>query len=156
MNCKYLKFKLNKRLECKKKKCTISFKDCANCTFREYKNTIKSGLTWKSLYKGGQLISSRTSKLSIMERKRESLFTDDLEHCIICGKPRDHLHEVYFGKNRVRSIKEKMVIPICFLDHKKIHNDIELDLKYKKIGQKLFEKNNSREEFIKIFGRNYL
>ena len=38
-----------------------------------------------------------------------------------------------------------------------MHSDKDLDTALKKIGQKAWEKNyGTREEFMQIFGRNYL
>jgi len=36
------------------------------------------------------------------------------------------------------------------------HNDAEVDDMLKRLGQKAFEESHSREEFMEIFGRNYL
>ena len=88
---------------------------------------------------------------------RYSILTDDLDRCIECGRTNVELHEIYYGKNRNNSIKHGMVIPLCKELHHRgnligIHQDHELDIKWKKIAQ---EKFNNDEEFIKIFGRNY-
>lgn len=37
-----------------------------------------------------------------------------------------------------------------------VHFNKELDLKLKRMGQKKFEEKHTREEFIRLFGRNYL
>ena len=105
-------------------------------------------------------MKQRSNKLAKLERERKSLFTDDLEHCILCGKPREHLHEIIYGKNRINSIKYNFVIPLCANHHTGkdgIHFNSELDLYYKRLCQIYFEKNiGNRIEFIKIFGRSYL
>ena len=45
----------------------------------------------------------------------------------------------------------------CHRDTKHgVHGNREMDLILKKHGQKEFEKTGSREEFMRMFGRNYL
>ena len=41
MNCKYLKQKLNRKLECKLTNKIITLKDCSNCIYKEYNCTFK-------------------------------------------------------------------------------------------------------------------
>ena len=53
-------------------------------------------------------------------KKRYSIITDDLEHCIECGCRDVELHEVFYGiRNREKSIEDGLVIPLC---HKFHHN----------------------------------
>ena len=40
-NCIYLKQKINRTLECKKKKKIINIKECNNCKLKEYKKCTK-------------------------------------------------------------------------------------------------------------------
>ena len=40
MNCKFLKQKLNQKLECKLTNKIITIKDCKECKDKEYKNDI--------------------------------------------------------------------------------------------------------------------
>ena len=141
-NCKYLKQKLNHKLECKLNNKIITLKDCSNCKYKEYKSNnhqINKVLSNKKNDFGGSAkMKNKSNKLAKLERKRTSLFTDDLEHCIICGKFKDHLHEIFFGKNRVNSIKYKLVIPVCFECHNKIHNDVKLQKEWYVKGQTKF------------------
>lgn len=135
-------------LYCTKNRKEIQYSNCKNCPYKEYKEYKK--LESKST------IKQKTNQLSKLERNRKSLFTDDLEHCIICGKKKEHLHEVYSGAYRIRSIKEHMVLPLCSFHHRQIHEDMTLNLYWKRSCQKLFEESHSRDEFITIFGRSYL
>jgi len=144
MNCKYLKIKLNKKFECKRTKKIINIKECNNCKFKEYKSFNNK-------------IKNRTSKLAKLERNRSSVFTNDLEHCIICGNKKDHLHEIFFGSKRKQSMEMDFVIPLCSLCHSEMHINHEWQEFWHKKGQLYFEKNiGSREEFIKVFGKSYL
>lgn len=97
----------------------------------------------------------------IKDNQRYSLFTDDLEHCIICGRPNVNLHEIFFGRNRQNSKDYGLVIPLCQEFHHNqynctgIHFDIELCEYWHQVGQRKFEETYD-ENFIDIFKRNYL
>ena len=181
-NCKYLKQKLNRKLECKLNNKIITFKDCTNCKYKEYRfpdagkvlNSKRQQCTAKTtaesnnhqiskhlLYKENMSnktakMKNKSNKLAKLERNRTSLFTDDLTRCIICGKPKDHLHEIFFGKNRINSIKYKLVIPVCFDCHFKIHNNIELQNEWFIKGQTKFNEVYPDLDFVEIFKRNWL
>lgn len=66
------------------------------------------------------------SKITRLERMRFSILTKDLTKCYLCGKPKNHLHEIYPGSNRVNSMKWGCVIPVCANCHQKLHHDITL------------------------------
>ena len=146
--CIYIKKRKNKPY-CSLLKKEITLSCCRECVNKEYKE--KSGLVKKSPVK--------SKKIAKLERNRYSILTNDLNVCIVCGRKKDNLHEVFYGKNRLNSIRYGMVIPLCLEHHtggKGIHFDKELDLNYRMLCQRKFEENNTREEFIKIFGKNYL
>ena len=153
--CIHLKKRKNKPY-CNIIRKEISLSQCRECGNKEYK---KSTLKEKSPVKSGTM-KNKSSKLAKLERNRASVFTDDLEHCILCGKPREHLHEIIYGKNRINSIKYNFVIPLCANHHTGkdgIHFNKDLDLYYKRLCQIYFENNiGNRIEFIKTFGRSYL
>lgn len=176
--CIHLKKRKNKPY-CNVIKKEIILSQCRECDNKEYKNHIdrkKSGFRSKSPVKIGQInknaqsltkkpvkntkMHNKSKKLTKLERNRASAFTDDLEHCILCGKPREHLHEIIYGKNRINSIKYNFVIPLCANHHTGkdgIHFNKDLDLYYKRLCQIYFENNiGNRIEFIKTFGRSYL
>ena len=95
--------------------------------------------------------------MSNLERKRFSILTNDLTRCYVCGKPKQHLHEVYFGKNRKNSMIYGCVVPLCYEHHEGntgVHHNIELDNALKKKCQKEFEKTYSIP-FISVFYKNY-
>ena len=99
-------------------------------------------------------MKKKSYKIAKLEKERYSILTDDLEHCIICKKPKDNLHEVYFGKNRQLSMEYGCVIPLCYMHHIMIHDRHSLDLIYKIKMQEAFEKTYDID-FIKVFGKNY-
>ena len=109
-----------------------------------------------------QKIKNRSNKLANLERKRFSIVTKDMEHCYLCTKqgikniPKDDFHELIEGKNRQTSMKYGLVIPICRKCHEKVTNDKTLQEKLHKVGQKVFEKHYKTENFLKVFGKNYL
>lgn len=107
-------------------------------------------------------IKQKSSKLAKLERNRFSIITKDLEHCYICYKkgmkniPKDDLHELLEGKNRQVSMKYGLVIPICRKCHNLVTNDKTLQDKLHKVAQKEFKKHYKTENFIQVFGKNYL
>lgn len=101
----------------------------------------------------------------ISESKRYSIITANLDCCIMCGRTNTNKHEIFGGnRNRENSKKYGLVIPLCVFEHhnqiecKGIHFDKELMENWHKIGQKVFMEhyNKTVEEFIQIFGKNYL
>ena len=155
-NCIYLKQKLNRKLECKKKQKIINIKECNNCKYKEYKCTEFSKNSANHTLKKTTLHNKR-AKLAKLERNRSSVFTDDLEHCIICKRKKEHLHEIFFGSNRKKSMQYNFVIPLCHECHTEMHRNKEWQEYWHVKGQKYWEENiRGREEFIKTFGKNYL
>ena len=162
MNCKFLKQKLNQKLECKLTNKIITLKDCKECKEKEYKSNIMiSNNSIPNIRKSNDFPNNRkmvtkSKKLAKMERNRTSILTNDMEHCYICGAKKTHIHEICFGKNRLNSIKYGLVIPVCFNCHVKIHNDINLQEEHHKIAQKKFNEVYPDLDFVEIFKRNYL
>lgn len=151
MNCIYLKQKLNRKLECKKKNKIINIRECNNCTYKEYKSTeLTNCHTSKK-------IRQKSLKLAKLERNRYSVFTDDLDHCILCKKKKEHLHEIFFGANRKMSMEYGFVIPLCFECHSEMHRNHKWQKFWHIRGQEYWEKNiGTRDEFIGVFGKSYL
>lgn len=92
----------------------------------------------------------------------KSIITDDMEHCLLCGSSNNvERHHIFFGTaNRKISDKYKLIIPLCAYHHRgsnSVHQNRQLDLKVKELGQTVFENRcGSREDFIRLFGRSYL
>jgi hypothetical protein len=82
------------------------------------------------------------------------------DYCIVCGNSYAHNHEVYFGKNRQLSIKYGMQVRLCQEHHQGnqgVHFNRAFDLQLKQQAQRRFEAEiGSREEFMKVFGENFL
>lgn len=89
---------------------------------------------------------------SIMQDKKE---------CYFCKTKQGlHLHHIYFGANRKISDKMGFVVYLCGKHHnlsnEGVHFDINKDLWLKRTCQEKFERLNSREQFMKLIGKNYL
>lgn len=156
MNCKYYRTRTKKGIKygyCTKykKEVTLFCKECKKNI--EYKCTINQKYCAK--------LRNKTGKLAKIERNRTSLFTNDLEHCIICAQSPVNKHEIFFGRNRQNSIKYKLVIPLCVKEHhnqleqKGIHFDTKLCDEWHVKGQLKFEECYPNLDFISIFHRNY-
>jgi hypothetical protein len=100
-------------------------------------------------------MKKKSSKLAKLERNRFSILTNNLDYCIICGKTKQDLNEIYPGRNRQNSMKYGLVIPMCRSCHTKYTNDRNMQLYWMKLGQEKFEEMYE-EDFISIFKRNYL
>ena len=101
-------------------------------------------------------IKKKSNKLAKLEKSRFSIITIDLSKCYICGAKKEDLHEVFAGRNRQASMKYGLVIPVCRNCHKMIPKNKTLNENLHKVGQKAFEKHYKTENFIQIFGKNYL
>lgn len=146
MKCIYLKVrskKFEKYIYCSKRKKIITYKDCINCKFKEYKQ-----------FKEPQKQSKKQRKL---ELKRFSIITNNLDVCYICDKKKKRdLNEVFGGSNRRKSMEWGLVIPICGDCHSEWHLSKELRQKYQQEAQLIFEKQYSHELFMAEFRKNYL
>lgn len=98
-------------------------------------------------------IKQKSSKLAKLERQRDKDIVKS-GICDYCHKYSKRLdpHEVYGGSNRQRSMKNKFIKLLCPKCHsnEKIINQLRIDV------QKEYEKNHTREDFIKIIGKSYL
>lgn len=103
-------------------------------------------------------MKNKSSKLARIENKRFSIFTNKMNTCYICGGFKNDLHELIGGSRRIVSMKEGLVIPVCRICHFNIENSEELKEMLKKEAEKKWLEVNEAtiEEFIEIFGKNYL
>ena len=145
MKCKDLLVrskKYSKYLYCRKKKRNISYDNCKTCIDFKLNETYK--------------FKNKSKKLVNAERKRFSILTNNLKICYVCGKKKEHIHEIYKGSNRQVSIRNGFCLPLCNDCHTRTENDIEFLRSLQIECQKAFEKIHTREEFMKLTGRNYL
>jgi hypothetical protein len=149
--------------ECDKKE--YKTKNPKNSFYKEYrtKNTINSFYENDIKISNNKKINNvakmkyKSNKLAKLERNRFSIFTDNMDKCIICGKVRNDKHEIFRGANRRNSMKYGFVLPLCRECHSTKAETSEFEDFWHRQAQLYFEKNiGSREEFIRIFRRNYL
>ena len=89
---------------------------------------------------------------SIIQKERE---------CYICGTTLNlESHHIMHGtSNRKNSEMYGLKVWLCHRHHtgdEGVHFKKDLDLMLKQTAQKEFEKTHTREEFMTIFGRNWL
>ena len=98
-------------------------------------------------------IKKVSRKQKQLEKNRFSIFTTNFNKCYYCGKEgKMDLHEIYGGTNRKRSIENGFVVPLCRICHSN-----EKIIQYLRIKiQKEYEKNHTREDFIKMFGKSLI
>ena len=63
------------------------------------------------------------------------------------------LHGSYMKKP---ADKYGLTIKLCRLCHRRLHDHREGDLELQQNAQRQFEETHSREEFMRIFGKNFL
>lgn len=90
-----------------------------------------------------------------------SVLIEDMNFCMVCGRPAEWHHVFGNVANRNLSDKYGFIVPLCPEHHRTgknaAHRCREFDLKLKRMAQSYFEEHcGTREEFIKTFGRSYL
>lgn len=92
-------------------------------------------------------------KIEIQSKKGE---------CFICGRVcKCEKHHVFFGTaNRKISDEYGLVVDLCPSHHRTgfsaVHRNKDMNRALQEYAQACFEMAYSREEFIKLFGRNYI
>lgn len=176
--CIHLKKRKNKPY-CNLLNKEIRFSLCRECDNKEYKKSDiniskKSGFWSKSPVKSRQMrknaqsltkeqqkpvkMQNKSNKLASLEKNRYSVFSNDTERCYLCGSTyKLTWHEIYSGKNRQNSMRYGLCLRLCLNCHSKEQEDRQFNDYWHKQGQLYWEENiGSREEFIKVFRRNYL
>lgn len=93
--------------------------------------------------------------------KRYSILQKEVE-CYVCHNKNIHTHEVYYGRNRQKSIEDGCCVYLCPRHHNMsdegIHFNKELDTKVKKSMERRWLEyyNKTIDDFIKRYGKNYL
>ena len=95
-------------------------------------------------------------------RRTESIIRDNRKGvCYICRKvTKTEEHHIFGAANRGLSEEYGLKVflcPYCHRDNKEgVHGNTEKMEHMHRIGQSAFERNHTREEFRKLFGKNYL
>ena len=94
------------------------------------------------------------NRFSLMQKEKR---------CIVCGSMFNiHTHEVYFGKNRQKSIEDGCCVYLCGKHHNQsnegVHFNHELDMKLKKEMEVAWLEyyNKTIQDFRERYGRSYL
>lgn len=103
------------------------------------------------------------SKKKMKDTDRFSILADDMHRCVVCGAIASiELHEVYFGSGK-RDLSKKwgLVVPLCYQCHRGtdgVHgrDGHLLDMELKRKAQIVFGNVYPDENFLSIFGRNYI
>lgn len=94
--------------------------------------------------------------------KTKSILTDDYSCCYLCGRTQWLEEHHIFGGYADRKISDKngFVVPLCHWCHneppKGVHHCRGTALKLKRECQAKYEETHTREEFMRLIGRNYL
>ena len=96
-----------------------------------------------------------------MIKRNKSILTDNMERCFFCGRPKEHIHEVFYGTdNRQKSIQWGCYIPLCLAHHtgskNSVHRNHALDMQLKQITQTKFEEMYGHDKFMEVFHKSYL
>lgn len=88
----------------------------------------------------------------------KSLFNTEYGECYICHKITDTArHEILHGPNRQLSKKYGLWLNLCPPCHARVHQEDNGRYRYlKENAQNLFNLAFPEEDFLKVFGRNYL
>ena len=95
----------------------------------------------------------------------KSIITNDLKHCYVCGTNQNiELHHCIHGTaKRKLADKEGLIVPLCHEHHqgtKGVHgrDGHNLDKELKINAEVVWCEKNAKtpDDFIRIFGRNYL
>ena len=189
MNCKNFRQRTrtkNKKrtvyLYCIELRKEITFNDCKDCPYKEYKvcrNSSFEGNFGQKQQKNSKKclkivekcaiqqknstkmsknvqIKKKSSKLAKLEKERFSLFTDDNNKCFMCGSTYNLTwHEIFRGRNRPNSMKYGLCLRFCINCHELYQENKKFNDCWHIKGQLKFEEVYSDLDFVKIFGRNY-
>lgn len=92
----------------------------------------------------------------------KSIMQHDTSHCYLCGGCNGlEEHHVFGGPNRKWSEKYGLKVMLCGnechrLGKNSAHMNRETGNSLKRLAQIAFEARHSHDEFMKIFGKNYL
>lgn len=114
------------------------------------------------------LMFSKPQKRRKKRQHKKSILQQKDGRCYLCMKLKGdtrlhqvtHEHHIFGGSNRGRSEAEGLKVYLCLQHHidgpEAVHNNKKHMRILQQDGQREFEKTHSREEFMQIFGRNYL
>jgi len=165
--CKHLKKRKNKPY-CNLLKQEIPFCRCRECVNKEYKINNKNFTIFvkndtfctknaKNSKRNIQNLKNKSKKQVKKERERFSVFTTN-DRCMVCESTYQLTwNEIFRGRNRSNSMKYGFCLRMCLNCHREYQDDVIFNELWHKKAQEYFECNiGTRNDFIKIFRRNYL
>ena len=90
-------------------------------------------------------------------KKSDTIVTDYVGICLICGNPYciDGHHLICGNGKRSNGTDDKLIIPVCRDCHRRIHGDGVSMVLSKMVGQAIYEQTHTREEFRARYGQSY-
>ncbi len=92
--------------------------------------------------------------------KMESILQNKEDGCLLCGNPYVEEHHVVYGTaNRKLSTRYGLLVYLCAEHHRGahgVHHNAALDLRLKQMAQSRFQEVYPDEDWLKVFGRNYI
>lgn len=59
--------------------------------------------------------------------ERKSIITKWLQYCMVCGKPREHLHHALYGSKHKLADEDSLLIPLCQYHHQDSKNGVHFN-----------------------------
>ena len=86
----------------------------------------------------------------------DSIITEYTEFCLLCGTPTTDTHHCLSGSDRKHADEDGLVIPLCRVCHRFVHDNPKALVMSKIIGQLAYEREHTREEFRARYRHSYL
>ena len=104
---------------------------------------------------------SKSKQIWFKEREILKSIIQTRKECFICHTTQNlHDHHIFMAANRKNSEKAGLKVWLCYTHHNGSNNsphfNREVDLNLKQIAQRKYEETHTREDFIRLIGRNYL
>ena len=85
------------------------------------------------------------------------MITEYKDVCLLCDRPAEHTHHLIFGTaGRKLADEDGLTAPLCHECHAFIHTNSKGARMSKIIGQMAYEKDHTRQEFMKRYGRSFI
>lgn len=91
-----------------------------------------------------------------MGQQRFAISPVTWQPCELCGRTATQRHHVFPAANRKHSETHGLVANLCLECHARVHSEYLEGLRLKRKYQARFLKTHSVDEWMSIFGRNYL
>ena len=83
----------------------------------------------------------------------------DSKECLVCGSPYVEIHHVMFGPDRKNADKHGLTVYLCPEHHRGSegpHHNKPFDIALKKLAQRTFLETHTFDEWMEVFGRNFI